>query len=239
VAKLSSASPGRSIRRTRAGIDSEDRLSGLVPISHSRVHATTADSSRVDLSPDEWRSRWLPGLRQYGLLVGINWSAQAATCYDLAPDDVERDLAARQSTLIATCSHAGVLGSPGQRCTGHLGGFAVVDVSSRAEALKWAAKIAVACRTAAGLCLQPSVIASQTRSRRHEARSLQASARTASGDPARRNAKQANERAMLLRHRWRGTKRPRCKYAVVGRHLGAPMGQIGEGHHEHGHQKDG
>jgi len=29
-----------------------------------------------------------------------------------------------------------------------LGGFAVVDVSSRADALKWAAKIAVACRCA-------------------------------------------------------------------------------------------
>jgi hypothetical protein len=30
----------------------------------------------------------------------------------------------------------------------HLGGFAVVDVPSREEALKWAAKIAVACRCA-------------------------------------------------------------------------------------------
>jgi hypothetical protein len=30
----------------------------------------------------------------------------------------------------------------------HLGGFAVVDVSSREEALEWAAKIAVACRCA-------------------------------------------------------------------------------------------
>ncbi|MGB8960846.1 MAG: YciI family protein, partial [Pseudonocardiaceae bacterium] len=29
-----------------------------------------------------------------------------------------------------------------------LGGFAVVDVPSRAEALEWAAKIAVACRCA-------------------------------------------------------------------------------------------
>jgi hypothetical protein len=30
----------------------------------------------------------------------------------------------------------------------HIGGFAVVDVSSREEALKWAAKIAAACRCA-------------------------------------------------------------------------------------------
>jgi hypothetical protein len=32
--------------------------------------------------------------------------------------------------------------------TEHLGGFAVVDVPSREEALEWAAKIAVACRCA-------------------------------------------------------------------------------------------
>ena len=30
----------------------------------------------------------------------------------------------------------------------HVGGFAIVDVSSREEALEWAAKIAVACRCA-------------------------------------------------------------------------------------------
>ena len=30
----------------------------------------------------------------------------------------------------------------------HLGGFAIVDVPSREEALEWAAKIAVACRCA-------------------------------------------------------------------------------------------
>ena len=30
----------------------------------------------------------------------------------------------------------------------HIGGFAIVDVASRDEALKWAAKIAVACRCA-------------------------------------------------------------------------------------------
>jgi hypothetical protein len=30
----------------------------------------------------------------------------------------------------------------------HIGGFAIIDVSSREEALEWAAKIAVACRCA-------------------------------------------------------------------------------------------
>ena len=37
-------------------------------------------------------------------------------------------------------------GSPKNR--EHIGGFAIIDVSSRAEALEWAAKIAGACRCA-------------------------------------------------------------------------------------------
>lgn len=37
---------------------------------------------------------------------------------------------------------------PYPESTGYLGGFAVVDVTSREEALEWAAKIAVACRCA-------------------------------------------------------------------------------------------
>lgn len=43
----------------------------------------------------EWRDRWLPGLRTDGLLVGLNWSGDAATGYDLEPRDVERNLVAR------------------------------------------------------------------------------------------------------------------------------------------------
>jgi hypothetical protein len=37
---------------------------------------------------------------------------------------------------------------PDRQSKQHLGGFAIVDVPSREEALEWAAKIAVACRCA-------------------------------------------------------------------------------------------
>jgi hypothetical protein len=41
-----------------------------------------------------------------------------------------------------------VTDGPYPESEGYLGGFAVVDVTSREEALEWAAKIAVACRCA-------------------------------------------------------------------------------------------
>ena len=41
-----------------------------------------------------------------------------------------------------------VTDGPYQESKQYLGGFAVVDVPSRQEALEWAAKIAVACRCA-------------------------------------------------------------------------------------------
>jgi hypothetical protein len=41
-----------------------------------------------------------------------------------------------------------VIGGQSAESTERLGGFAVVDVSSHVEALKWAAKIAIACRCA-------------------------------------------------------------------------------------------
>lgn len=52
----------------------------------------------VALSLDEWRTRWLPGLRRDGLLVGVNWSGARATraATTSPPDDVERNLNARE-----------------------------------------------------------------------------------------------------------------------------------------------
>jgi len=41
-----------------------------------------------------------------------------------------------------------VMDGPYPESKEHLGGFAIVDVPTREEALKWAAKIAVACRCA-------------------------------------------------------------------------------------------
>ncbi len=43
----------------------------------------------------EWRERWLPGMSIDGLLMGINWSGDRATGYDVPPADVEAALAAR------------------------------------------------------------------------------------------------------------------------------------------------
>lgn len=52
----------------------------------------------VELPLDEGRTRWLPGLANDGFLVGPNWSGAIATGYDLTPEQVERNLAAREGS---------------------------------------------------------------------------------------------------------------------------------------------
>lgn len=42
---------------------------------------------------DEWKGRWLPGLKTDGLLVGLNWSGKTATGYDVEPGKVQEWLA--------------------------------------------------------------------------------------------------------------------------------------------------
>lgn len=37
----------------------------------------------VELSWEEFRDKWLPGLEKDGLLIGVNWSGENATGYDL------------------------------------------------------------------------------------------------------------------------------------------------------------
>ncbi|MDP9393823.1 MAG: DUF2750 domain-containing protein [Actinomycetota bacterium] len=44
---------------------------------------------------DEFRSRWLPGLERDGLLVGLNWSGERASGYDVEPAAVQQALALR------------------------------------------------------------------------------------------------------------------------------------------------
>lgn len=51
-----------------------------------------------------------------------------------------------EASVVAT--DGSVTDSPSPESKEHLGGFAVVDVPSRDEALTWAAEIAVACRCA-------------------------------------------------------------------------------------------
>ena len=57
-----------------------------------------------------------------------------------------RGLKSQQASVVAT--DGTVTDGPYPETKEHLGGFAVVDVPSREEALEWAAKIAVACRCA-------------------------------------------------------------------------------------------
>lgn len=51
----------------------------------------------VQISLDAWVERWLPGLQADGLLVGLNWSGDAATGYDVEPSDVAARLANARS----------------------------------------------------------------------------------------------------------------------------------------------
>jgi hypothetical protein len=37
---------------------------------------------------DDFLGRWLPGLERDGFLVGVNWTGNSATGYDIAPADV-------------------------------------------------------------------------------------------------------------------------------------------------------
>jgi hypothetical protein len=54
------------------------------------VHTVVAYSSFQphELSWNEFRDRWLPGLERDGLVVGVNWSGPRATGYDIEPSAV-------------------------------------------------------------------------------------------------------------------------------------------------------
>jgi hypothetical protein len=48
----------------------------------------------VELPWDVFESRWAPGLRNDGVLVGVNWSGPRATGYDVSPGDVVKNVEA-------------------------------------------------------------------------------------------------------------------------------------------------
>ena len=52
----------------------------------------------VPIPLKDWGSRWLPGLERDGVRAGLNWSGSAATGYDVPPQDVERNLSAREGS---------------------------------------------------------------------------------------------------------------------------------------------
>jgi hypothetical protein len=41
-----------------------------------------------EINLDDFMTKWLPGLNKDGIKVGVNWSGQRATGYDLSPEDV-------------------------------------------------------------------------------------------------------------------------------------------------------
>ena len=56
----------------------------------------------AEIPLEDFRSRWLPGLKHDGLRVGVNWSGERATGYDIAAPEVEENLAAATRGLDAT-----------------------------------------------------------------------------------------------------------------------------------------
>jgi hypothetical protein len=48
----------------------------------------------VEISWDEFCDKWLPGLAEDGLLVGVNWSGKKAKGYDLQPHEVRANIEA-------------------------------------------------------------------------------------------------------------------------------------------------
>ena len=51
--------------------------------------------------PIEWRvfcERWIPGLTQDSLLVGINWSGASASGFDIPPSDVQHNVEGARGT---------------------------------------------------------------------------------------------------------------------------------------------
>lgn len=46
----------------------------------------------VEISLDVFLDRWLPGLENDGILVGVNWSGDRATGYDIPPSQVAENL---------------------------------------------------------------------------------------------------------------------------------------------------
>jgi Protein of unknown function (DUF2750) len=52
---------------------------------------------RIDL--EVWKLRWLPGLETDGLMVGVNWSGDFATGFDIEPSEAARNLAAAETSV--------------------------------------------------------------------------------------------------------------------------------------------
>jgi uncharacterized protein DUF2750 len=80
---------------TREGVRTQPFWSSRSRVE--RIVATVPAYAGFDVEEiplDEFLERWLPGLEQDGLLVGVNWSGPRATGYDVEPDAVRAAIAA-------------------------------------------------------------------------------------------------------------------------------------------------
>ncbi|WP_082072138.1 DUF2750 domain-containing protein [Pseudarthrobacter chlorophenolicus] len=53
---------------------------------------------KVMIPLSEWQAKWLPGLERDGIRVGLNWSGNRATGYDVEPTAALTSLTTRQSS---------------------------------------------------------------------------------------------------------------------------------------------
>jgi len=57
-----------------------------------------AGFEKVMIPLGEWRAKWLPGLERDGIRVGLNWSGNRVTGYDVEPSAALASLTSRQSS---------------------------------------------------------------------------------------------------------------------------------------------
>lgn len=52
-----------------------------------------------EISWDEFRKNWVPGLTRDGVRVGVNWSGVRALGYDIAPEQVAKNVEAAKAEV--------------------------------------------------------------------------------------------------------------------------------------------
>ena len=72
-----------SLSRAQKIIDTVKAYSGFEP---------------YELSWNDFSKKWVPGLTNDGILVGVNWSGQNATGYDIEPETVKSNVEAQIDT---------------------------------------------------------------------------------------------------------------------------------------------
>jgi len=81
-----------------APLNSEGKRSQPFWSSLSRVQKIIKNVSAysmfepVEISWEDFTKKWVPGLSRDGVLVGVNWSGNSATGYDIQPEIVKKNV---------------------------------------------------------------------------------------------------------------------------------------------------